>query len=493
MKQKATVSLIFRLIMLGMPVVMSNSVASMKDNDDYLETIKVEEQERAEQDNISDSCVSSPQTVTSTPKKRKRTISPNNDSPALIKLVKQKPSVKSPFFVNSSASIYAAVCNCDSSLLQTLVYDNIDTMSRDDIIAIVNDHFGACPTFKQTFEAQLIVLQNESSTSPSSNNMAIEQALHTSVRHLCSNECFLRAYLPVREYCMLWRDLSIDESIRETKDQLLHEWRCILVPPVDVLSQQRNANACDKAQNNGAKKTNTGNGRIERSTRQVRYISPSGVEHTSKANSVKHMNRDYFSKLKSTPSTTPPHLNKNLPAKRLISPVKPVVKRSNNNKKNAMIHHTAAINPLFSPLGLLEELFVDNPWRLLVSTICLNVTTRGQVDHVLHAFLDRWPTAEATANADWKDIHSVISSMGLGTKRAKGLVRFSVEYINLTKDYDAFHLSEEQVTSLFFCGMYSWSAYNIFIRGGLPPGAVRVCDHALQLYVEYQLGRRREC
>jgi hypothetical protein len=146
---------------------------------------------------------------------------------------------------------------------------------------------------------------------------------------------------------------------------------------------------------------------------------------------------------------------------------------------NALIHRTTILNPLFSPLGLLEELVVNDPWRLLVSTICLNVTTPVQV-------------AEATANADWEEVFAVTSPLGLGTKRAKGLVRFSAEYIELTKDRDAFCLSEQQVASLFFCGKYSWSAYSIFIRRELPSGAVRVCDHALQLYVEYQLGRRIE-
>ena len=100
-----------------------------------------------------------------------------------------------------------------------------------------------------------------------------------------------------------------------------------------------------------------------------------------------------------------------------------------------------------------------------------------------------WPTAEATAAADWTEVSAIISPLGLGIKRAKGLVRFSAEYMELTKDVSAFRLTEEQVTGLYCCGQYGWSAYNIFINKELPSGAVGVCDHALQLYVEYQLGR----
>ncbi len=401
-------------------------------------------------------------------RKRKRTTSSNKEIPTLINLVKQKPTVKSPMFMNSTSSIFAAVCKCDS-MLQSLCCDDINAKSHDCILAIIDDHFGACPIFNQTFETTLEA--SHKSSSPS--NTIIEQILHTSTRHLCSNECFLRAYLPVREFCLLWRDMTIHESIGRTKEQLLHEWRCRLVPQKSQVSRL-------------TKKDHKRN-----SSMSIVYVSPSGDEYKTKSSVIKFLNRIYCQDaLEKTPLKQSPLKVKGVASSnniRIVSPTKC------SGLRNVLIQHTINLNPLFSPLGLLEELFVNNPWRLLVSTICLNVTTRRQVDSILHAFLELWPTAEATANADWEEISAIISPMGLGIKRAKGLVRFSTEYIELTKDYDEFSLSEKQVTGLFFCGLYSWSAYKIFIRGELPTGPVRVCDHALQLYVEYQLGRRREC
>lgn len=70
-----------------------------------------------------------------------------------------------------------------------------------------------------------------------------------------------------------------------------------------------------------------------------------------------------------------------------------------------------------TPLGLLEELFVDNPWRLVLSTICLNRTTRVQVDAVLFRFLELWPTPAAAAQANPADVFNVINSLGLSDKR----------------------------------------------------------------------------
>ena len=410
-----------------------------------------------------------PDTIASKPRRRKRTTKSKKEIPTLISLVKQKPVVKSPMFMNSTASIFAAVCKCDS-LLQSLCCDetNMNMQSQDSIYATVDDHFGACPIFKQTFEATLAAFQQTSS--PAAMNFIIERILHTSVRHLCSNGCFLRAYLPIREFCLLWRDITIHESIgRPKKEELLRNWKCRLVPPT--------AASCVDDKDH------------KRSSQMpIMYLSPSGAAYRARTSVVKCINRNYCNNdsERTTFKHSPVNVKGNASSKitRIVSPTKC------SGKQNVMIHHTTNLNPLFSPLGLLEELFVNNPWRLLVSTICLNVTTRRQVDSILYAFLEQWPTAEDTAKADWEEVSAIISPMGLGIKRAKGLIRFSAEYIELTKDYDEFSLNEKQVTGLFFCGPYSWAAYNIFIRGELPSGAVRVRDHALQSYVEYQLGRR---
>jgi len=439
---------------------------------------------------VDELCSSSPPIIkgdTSKPSRRKRATSSKAKIPKLIYLVKQKPTVKSPMFMNSTSSVFAAVCKCDS-LLQTLCCGS-DTHTKSQIFAIVDDHFGACPIFKQTFETTLATVHKTSSSS-SAINIIIEQILHTSVRHLCTKECFLRAYLPIREYCLLWRDITIHESVGRTKEQLLRDWRCRLVPPTSqVMRLTTTSDSVENIEQDSTAMKTSGSKSKRNNTTPIIYVSPSGAEYSTKTSVVKFINSNYSNdKLEMTPLKHSPVKVKGRASSkdiRMVSPTKC------SGQHNVLINHAAKLNPLFSPLGLLEELFVNNPWRLLVSTICLNVTTRRQVDCVLHTFLEQWPTAEATANADWEEISAVISPLGLGIKRAKGLVRFSAEYIELTKDCDEFCLSEAQVTGLFFCGMYSWSAYKIFIRGELPSGSVRVCDHALQSYVEYQLGLGR--
>lgn len=162
-----------------------------------------------------------------------------------------------------------------------------------------------------------------------------------------------------------------------------------------------------------------------------------------------------------------------------------------------------------SPFGLLEELFADDPWRLLLSTIFLNRTTRRQVDRTLHDFLLRWPDAESAAAADPDDVLEIISPLGIKYRRSRGIVRFSAEYVALVRSKAsrhfpaneggggsdcgdgsllssisaAFELDDEDVAGLYGCGKYALSVYRVFIRKDL---GAEVQDHALRYYVDYQ-------
>lgn len=137
-----------------------------------------------------------------------------------------------------------------------------------------------------------------------------------------------------------------------------------------------------------------------------------------------------------------------------------------------------------SPLGLIEEMFCHDPWRLLLSTILLNRTSRVQLDVVLHTFLSKWPTPQSVVDANWEDISSIIAPLGIRHRRAKGLIRFSCDFLSHAAE-KSFSLTRGQVLSLYYCGDYACDAYQIFIQGDIN---VLPTDHALQDYIEYQRG-----
>lgn len=176
-----------------------------------------------------------------------------------------------------------------------------------------------------------------------------------------------------------------------------------------------------------------------------------------------------------------------------------------------------------SPLGLLEELFIGDPWKLLVSAILLNRSRRPQVDYILWGFLEQWPTPQsllATSNEateaqsfggntnDHEDLRTWIQPLGLHTRRSQGLVKFCKDYLSLlddkrvqikvptspsTEHNPAFHLTREEILGLYNCGEYVADAYQIFIANHAIDSNSKVDwknlhpkDHALMAYVEWR-------
>ena len=331
--------------------------------------------------------------------------------------------------MRSPSSIFSAICKYDS-LLDALHGGDSHLHQEETALVIINIYFGDCSIFEQTFDDIL------SSVSEDSLSMSvIEEALHRSVRHLCDCECFLSAYRPIREFTFFWRDITIDDFTdcggsttgspnrrrRIKKENVLSGWSCKLPMLESSVSESQEVGAISRAE--------------RRIPAPVTFISPDGTEFNTKAKAINYLNKSFPSLQQSASEIT--HCTTTTP----------------------LIDITTEINTLYSPLGLLEELFLYDPWKLLVSTICLNVTTRAQVDRVLYEYLQRWPDAEATAKANWEEISSVVETLGLGTKRAKALIRFSKEYLALVEGTDAFSLTENQVKSLYNIGQYGWTAY----------------------------------
>eukprot|EP00956_Cyclotella_meneghiniana_P025984 scaffold55313_cov77-Cyclotella_meneghiniana.AAC.2 len=406
-------------------------------------------------------------TITPEPCKKQRTKKKSIDGPFRF-LVQRKSGVKYLSDMNSPSSIFAAISKYNS------ISDALHNQNND-LHTTIFQYFGDCHTFRKEFEFNVSKLtssyfERRLTTSES----VVEKSFHLSVRHICNQECFLRAYGPIREYAITWRDLLVGQSDL-TKGQVLNEWICQLALPSMI-------NSLEGKKRKGSKRnldeTHVNPGQEEPSKQKAlnMFVSFKGEGLDKRIKLERHLNNRYVHSPESFQSTQATAISQ-------ISPLSELI---------------ASINPLFSPLGLLEELFTTNPWKLLVSTILLNKTQRAQVDSIFFQFLEKWPDAHSTSLADPDDIFAVISPLGLGNKRSKSLVRFSLEYMNLIDSKRSshsddskidFNLTKEEIISLHQCGEYSWTAYQLFILKELPDGdEFEVCDHALKLYVEYKLG-----
>ena len=127
--------------------------------------------------------------------------------------------------------------------------------------------------------------------------------------------------------------------------------------------------------------------------------------------------------------------------------------------------------PHVSPFGLIQETLWPNEWRILVACILLNCTTRKSVEKVIPRLFEMYPGPQDMSSADEAQLSEMIAPLGFKSRRAKTLVQMSKEYV----------IGEwTHAKELPGVGEYAGAAWEIFVRGVLPPQAPK--DHALTAY-----------
>ena len=127
--------------------------------------------------------------------------------------------------------------------------------------------------------------------------------------------------------------------------------------------------------------------------------------------------------------------------------------------------------PPESPYDLLQERFWPDGWKILVTCLLLNQTSRKQVEPMIEDFFKRYPDAVSLIHTDKDELRKRIRPLGLANRRTKTLIRFSKEY-----------LAGSWITAkeLYGCGKYADDAWRIFCVGDWE--AVEPNDHALNDY-----------
>jgi len=126
-----------------------------------------------------------------------------------------------------------------------------------------------------------------------------------------------------------------------------------------------------------------------------------------------------------------------------------------------------------SPYLLLQEIYNEHPWRVLVCCIMLNCTSRKQVDQVRDEFFERYPTPEDVTTADPEEMSELISPLGFKNKRTSTIRRFSSDWISL--DW-------KEPKELYGIGKYAQDSWEIFMKGNL---AVEPTDGVLGKYLAW--------
>ena len=126
-----------------------------------------------------------------------------------------------------------------------------------------------------------------------------------------------------------------------------------------------------------------------------------------------------------------------------------------------------------SPYLLLQEIYNEHPWRVLVCCIMLNCTSRKQVDRIREEFFKRYPDPEDAVIADFNEMSELIAPLGFKNRRASTIQRFSSEW--LSRNWT-------DPNELYGIGKYAQDSWDIFYNGDL---SIEPTDGVLGKYLDW--------
>jgi len=123
---------------------------------------------------------------------------------------------------------------------------------------------------------------------------------------------------------------------------------------------------------------------------------------------------------------------------------------------------------------LLECHFMPDLWKVLVTCILLNRTTRRQVERIIYGFFKDNPNAEMLI-ANKELIPFRLYSLGMATRRTETLVQFS-------KDYLEYEKGKKTIPELYGIGQYARDCWKLLF---LDDFECKPTDKALLNYIKY--------
>lgn len=120
---------------------------------------------------------------------------------------------------------------------------------------------------------------------------------------------------------------------------------------------------------------------------------------------------------------------------------------------------------------LIQEDYLDSPWKMTVSCILLNQTTNQQVRSILPHLFSKIKSPEYCSNMDPSEIYPIIRSTGFGNVKSKRIVAMSQKWVT----------GFDNVEELPGVGKYGRESWDIFVNGktNFVPS-----DKKLRMYLE---------
>ena len=120
---------------------------------------------------------------------------------------------------------------------------------------------------------------------------------------------------------------------------------------------------------------------------------------------------------------------------------------------------------------LIQEDYVEDPWKMLVCCILLNQTNNKQVRPILSSLFELIPNPMSTIGCDPEVLAAVIKTTGFQNVKARRIIALSSKWV---EGFDS-------VSELPGIGQYGKDSWEIFIKKNL---SVKPTDKKLKIYLE---------
>ena len=120
---------------------------------------------------------------------------------------------------------------------------------------------------------------------------------------------------------------------------------------------------------------------------------------------------------------------------------------------------------------LIQEDYLDNPWRIMVCCILLNQTNNKQVRPILSSIFELIPDPMSTIGCDPERLAAVIKTTGFQNVKASRIIKLSQKWV------DGF----DDAIDLPGIGKYGRDSWEIFVKKNL---SVEPTDKKLIIYLD---------
>ena len=120
---------------------------------------------------------------------------------------------------------------------------------------------------------------------------------------------------------------------------------------------------------------------------------------------------------------------------------------------------------------LIQEDYLNDPWKMLVCCILLNQTNNKQVRPILSSVFELIPDPMSTIGCDPERLAAVIKTTGFQNVKASRIIKLSQKWVNGFKD----------IAELPGIGRYGKDSWEIFIKGNVK---IEVTDKKLDAYLK---------